>query len=106
MFGLCKKMSDSAITNSVVPTALQTMSKTSGRSLGSRFSSLSFIVVVLDRSRRDIVLSKKADFFELLSTRKNYLSGFVIASGRPGRPPPLPKSTTLLLMCGAITKES
>ncbi len=42
-----------------------------------------------------IVVFKKLAFLFFDSTRTNWLSGLMIASGMPGQPPPLPTSTTV-----------
>ena len=41
-----------------------------------------------------MVFNKKEAFFELHSTKITSFSGPFIAIGIPGRPPPLPRSTT------------
>ena len=92
--------------NSVEPTALQTMSNDSGRVFIFNCSILWFITHVLFSLKREVVFNKNDDFLVLLSTRKNSLSGLVIARGMPGRPPPLPKSNMFLFNEEEINKES
>ena len=54
-----------------------------------------------------IVVFKKLAFLFFDSTRTNWLSGLMIASGMPGQPPPLPTSTTVPSeMSCAMLKES
>ena len=60
-------------------------------------SALWLIMVVLVKHSLLDVCKRKAAFFWLLSIKKNLFFGRAIASGIPGKPPPLPRSTMLFV---------
>lgn len=80
-----------------VPKALVIISMGRGSISTFMASALWLIMVVLVKHSLFDVCKRKAAFFWLLSIKKNLFFGRVMASGIPGKPPPLPRSTMLFV---------
>ena len=90
----------------IEPTARLTMSNCLGSDEGSIFSILLLMTWMFFSPNFPVAFSKNADFFVLLSTNITVFSGFAIAIGMPGNPPPLPKSTRHLCNFEDMASES